>query len=66
MAAPTPGPSNRGAAAGMVIVSSIVLCAGTGFGLGALIGAPVALGLVGLFAGGGVGIALVIQRFKDL
>jgi hypothetical protein len=66
MAEPSRGPSNRGAAAGMLIVASIILCAGIGFGLGVLVGAPIALGLAGLFAGGGVGVALVIQRFRDL
>ena len=37
-----------------------------GFGLGALVGATVPLGLVGLFAGVALGIVLVIRRFGDL
>jgi hypothetical protein len=61
-----PAPSNRGAAAGMLIVATILLCAAIGFGLGALIGAPVALGLVGVFAGLFGGLALVINRFRDI
>ena len=56
----------RGAVAGSLLVATIVLCAAIGFGAGALVGAPVALGLVGLFAGVGLGIVLVIRRFGDL
>jgi hypothetical protein len=42
------------------------VCAGAGLGLGALVGAPVALGLAGLFAGVPLGIVVVIRRFRDL
>ena len=53
-------------AAGSTIVASIILCAAIGFGLGALVGLAVPLGIVGLFAGVVAGIALVITRFRDL
>jgi hypothetical protein len=59
-------PTMRGAVAGSLLVATIVLCAALGFGLGALVGAPVPLGLVGLFAGVALGIVLVIRRFGDL
>jgi hypothetical protein len=52
--------------AGSTIVASIILCAGIGFGLGALVGLAVPLGIAGLFAGVATGIALVITRFRDL
>jgi len=45
-------------------VAAIVLCGGAGFGVGALVGWTVPLGLAGLFAGFAVGLALVITRFK--
>ena len=61
-----PKPTMRGSVAGAMIVATIILCAGLGFGIGALVGAPVALGLLGLFAGPVVGIALVRSRFRDL
>lgn len=56
----------RGAVAGSPLVATIVLCAAIGFGLGALVGAPVPIGLAGLFAGVVLGIVLVIRRFGDL
>lgn len=59
-------PTMRAAAAGSLLVATIVLCGAIGFGLGALVGAPVPLGLVGLFVGPVAGIALVRSRFRDL
>jgi hypothetical protein len=59
-------PTMRGAVAGSLLVATILLCAAIGFGLGALVGAPVALGLAGLFAGVPLGIVVVIRRFRDL
>ncbi len=56
----------RGAVAGSVLVATILLCAAIGFGVGALVGAPVPLGLAGLFAGVPLGIVVVIRRFGDL
>jgi F0F1-type ATP synthase assembly protein I len=67
---PTPSgrrpPTMRGAVAGSLLVATIVLGAAVGFGLGALVGAPVPLGLVGLFCGVAAGIVLVIRRFGDI
>ena len=48
------------------MIGAIVACAAVGLGIGALIGAPAALGIVGGFAGLGVGFWLVYSRFKDL
>jgi hypothetical protein len=63
---PSRPPTMRGAVAGSLLVATIVLCAAVGFGVGAIVGAPVLLGLVGLFAGVALGIVLVIRRFGDL
>lgn len=59
-------PVNRGAAAGTMAVATLLLCAGIGFGLGALVGAVVPLGLLGVFVGIGAGFAVVYSRFKDI
>jgi hypothetical protein len=52
--------------AGSLIVGSMVLGAGVGFGLGALVGVAVLVGLVGLFVGLIVGFVLVHGRYRDL
>jgi hypothetical protein len=54
------------ASAGIMLLVTIVLCAGAGFGIGALVGLAVPLGLVGLFAGLIAGFALVYTRFKNV
>ena len=59
-------PTMRAAAAGGLLVATILLCAGVGLALGALVGAPVALMLVGLFVGPILGVVLVRSRFRDL
>jgi F0F1-type ATP synthase assembly protein I len=59
-------PTMRGAVAGSLLVATIVLCAAVGFGVGALAGATVPLGLAGLFCGVALGIVLVIRRFGDI
>jgi hypothetical protein len=59
-------PVNRGAVAGGLLVASILLCGGAGFGLGAVVGAPVLLGLLGIFVGLAVGFVVVHSRFRDL
>jgi len=59
-------PTMRGAVAGSLLVATIVLCAAVGFGLGAIVGAPVPLGLLGLFCGVVLGIVVVIRRFGDI
>ena len=52
------------AVAGAMLLATIVSCAGAGFGIGALIGFPVPLGLLGFFLGLIAGFALVYARFK--
>ena len=60
-----PSPPNP-AGAGLTLVVTMVLCGGAGLGLGALVGLPVLLGLVGLFAGLVAGFALVYTRFRNI
>jgi hypothetical protein len=59
-------PARSAAGAGSLLIGAILACAAVGLGIGALIGAPAALGIVGGFAGVGVGFWLVYSRFKDL
>lgn len=59
-------PRAQAAAAGITLVSAIVLCAVIGFAVGSLAGAPALLAVIGGFAGIGVGFTLVYRRFKDL
>lgn len=61
---PPRGPSP--VVAGSLLVATLLLCAAIGFGLGALVGAPVPLGILGLFVGFAAGIAVVIERFRDV
>ena len=59
-------PARAAAGAGALLIGAILTCAGVGLGIGALIGAPAALGIVGGFVGVGVGFWIVYRRFKDL
>jgi hypothetical protein len=59
-------PPTRGAVAGSILIAAILLCAGIGLGVGAIVGAPVPLLIVGLGAGFVAGIALVRAHFGDL
>jgi hypothetical protein len=52
--------------AGSIIVGSMIVGAGIGFGLGALVGIAVLTGLAGLFVGLVLGFAIVHDRFRDL
>ena len=61
-----PDRSRDAALAGFLLVVTAVLCAGIGLGIGVAVGAPALLGIAGLFAGFGLGFALVYHRFKDL
>ena len=54
------------ASAGVMLLVTLALSAGAGFGIGALVGLTVPLGLVGLFAGLIAGFALVYTRFKNV
>jgi hypothetical protein len=63
------GASRHGAGpagAGALLIGTIVACAAVGLGIGAVVGAPVLLALVGGFAGVGAGMWLVYDRFRDL
>jgi len=52
--------------AGIMIVSTALLCAGIGLGIGALVDAAMPFAVVGVFIGFGLGFKLVYTRFKDL
>jgi len=54
------------ASAGIMLLATLVSCAAIGFGIGALVGLAVPLGLVGLFVGLIAGFALVYTRFKNV
>jgi hypothetical protein len=58
--------TRNAAAAGLMLVLTIVICTGAGIGLGALAGVPELAGLAGGFAGLILGFALVYARFKDI
>ena len=62
----TEGPQRGTAGAGALLIATVLACAGIGLGIGALIGAPAALALVG----GGIrfvaGFGNVYRRFKDI
>ena len=59
-------PAREAAGAGGLLIATILACAAIGLGIGALVGAPAALGITGGFIGVGVGFWLVHSRFKDL
>ncbi|MBA2793762.1 MAG: hypothetical protein H0U32_07240 [Thermoleophilaceae bacterium] len=59
-------PSRNAAAAGMMLILTIVIFAGVGAGLGALFGAPGLTAVAGGFVGIVAGFALVYTRFKDI
>jgi hypothetical protein len=61
-----PDRSRDAALAGFMLVVTALLCAGAGAGIGAALGVPALLGILGLFAGFGLGFALVYHRFKDI
>lgn len=58
--------TQAGAGAGMFLLSAVLICAAAGTGAGALAGSPLAGGIVGTMLGFGVGIALVIVRYRNL
>ena len=59
-------PGADAAAAGAMVIASLVLLAVIGYGIGSLVGLAVPLGLAGLFAGLVVGMALVYARFRRI
>ena len=54
------------AAAGGLLIGSMVLLAAIGYGIGSLVGLAVPLGVGGLFVGVFVGLGLVYARFRTL
>ena len=61
-----PDRSRDAALAGFMLVLTAVLCAGAGVAIGAALGIPALLGILGLFVGFALGFALVYNRFKDI
>jgi hypothetical protein len=59
-------PAKGAAGAGALLIGTILACAAVGLGVGALVGAPAALAIVGGFVGVGGGFWVVYSRFKDL
>lgn len=60
---PEPGTT---ASAGIMLVVTIVLCAGAGLGLGALAGLPAVGAVAGGALGLGLGFWLVYRSFRDI
>jgi hypothetical protein len=54
------------AAAGGLLIGTVIFCAAIGIGIGALIGAAAPLAVAGAFVGFGLGMWLVYRRFRDL
>ena len=67
---PPPRPTQRQgpspAAAGSLLIATIVACAGVGLAVGLLVGAAALVALAGGIVGIGVGFWIVYDRFKDL
>ncbi|HKN95135.1 MAG TPA: hypothetical protein VJU60_12430 [Thermoleophilaceae bacterium] len=61
-----PDRSRDAALAGFMLIVTALLCAGAGAAIGAVLGAPALLGIIGLFVGFGLGFALVYNRFKNI
>jgi hypothetical protein len=59
-------PGRDAAGAGALLIATILACAGVGFGVGAVVGAPAALGIAGGFVGVGAGFWVVYRKFRDL
>ena len=58
--------SGDAAAAGFLLIGSMLLLGAAGYGIGSLAGVSVLGGVVGLFVGVFVGLALVYARFRTL
>jgi hypothetical protein len=54
------------AAAGGLLIGTVVFCAAIGLGTGALIGAAAPLAVAGASVGFGLGMWLVYRRYRDL
>ena len=64
MSQETPGRDT--AAAGAMVIASLILCAAVGYAIGTLVDLAVLLGLAGLFAGFVLGLVLVHARFRRI
>ena len=63
---PNGRPPTGPAGAGALLITTILACAGVGLGIGAIVGAPAALALIGGALGVLGGFWLVYSRFKDI
>ena len=59
-------PTRRAANAGYLLISPAILGAGIGLGIGALLGVPGLMAVLGVFVGLVAGFFLVHARFRDL
>ena len=66
MSAPERKPPARGAVAGIMLLSALVLCGAIGALVGALVGGFVIFLIAGILAGFVLGIVAVRARFPDL
>ena len=64
--APDGKPPARGAVAGLMLLTALLLCGALGALVGALVGAFVVFLIIGIFAGFVLGIVGVRARFPDL
>jgi hypothetical protein len=58
--------SGAAAAAGFLLIGTMLLLGAAGYGIGSLAGVAVLGGLIGLFIGVFVGLVLVYARFRTL
>lgn len=61
-----PPPRTSAAGAGMMLLVTIVVCAGVGFGVGEALGSSALGAVAGGFIGLMAGFALVYTRFKNI
>ena len=66
MTAPERKPIARGAAAGLMLLASLLLCGALGAVVGALVGSVGIFLALGIFVGFVAGVAAVRARFPDL
>jgi len=59
-------PAGSPAGAGLLLITTMLVCAAVGLGVGALVGAPVPLALAGGAIGVVAGFWNVYSRFRDI
>jgi hypothetical protein len=62
----TERPAKGAAGAGALLISTILVCAAVGLGIGALVGAPAPFALVAGGVGVALGFYLVYERYRDI